>query len=326
MRDSEIQEIEKGSLTTYYGAPAIRSRLVKGHAEAPELLWWLHPVGAQAVEIAETLSGHETHIFSSLREFPWTDRKSRQGAGINAGEAIYTFIAHINKHAAETGLQEIPKAHSVTPQQFRRTMAVQVGREPGGELALGLVLKHVSARAIANTATVGYATPSAAWLAEYDDLRSQEYIAQIAATWLDEPGAHRAVGGPGEDTYNQTFDAVMTQNAPSIGDDSQLIALLRSKTPNLRIGTMNHCLGDKSKARCISASSAADPVIDTFRCEPSKCGNSVITAVHISLLKTELADIKKRLKTRGISATSVAVLEARAAEIKSLIASEADHD
>lgn len=326
MRDSEIQEIEKGALTTYYGAPAIRSRLVKGHADAPELLWWLHPVGAQAVEIAETLSDHETHIFSSLREFPWTDRKSRHGAGIQAGEAIYTFIDHVNRHAGETGLREIPKGHRVTPQQFRRTMAVQVGREPGGELALGLVLKHVSARAIANTATVGYATPSAAWLAEYDDLRAQEYIAQIAVTWLDEPGAHRAVGGPGEDTYNKAFDAVTAQHAPSVGDDSQLIALLRSKTPNLRIGTMNHCLGDKTKARCISGSSAADPVIDTFRCEPSKCGNSVITSVHIPLLKAELAQIKKRLKTRGISTVSEAILEARETEIKSLIASEAEHD
>ncbi len=130
MRDSEIQEIEKGALTTYYGAPAIRSRLVKGHADAPDLLWWLHPVGAQAVEIAETLSDHETHIFSSLREFPWTDRKSRHGAGIQAGEAIYTFIDHVNKHAAETGLQEIPKGHSVTGQHQLRLLPRDTGPDP----------------------------------------------------------------------------------------------------------------------------------------------------------------------------------------------------
>jgi hypothetical protein len=289
------------------------------------MLWWLHPVGAKAVEIAETLSDHETHIFSSLRDMPWTDRKSRLGAGFHAGTGIGAFIEHVNENAAETGLPEIPPGHRVTPQQFRRTMAVQVGREPGGELALGLVLKHVSARAIANSSTVGYATPSAAWLAEYDDLRSQEYIAQIASTWLEQPGSHRAVGGPGEDAYNKVFDAVIASNAPQVGEISQLNAFLRSKAPNFRAGTMNHCMGDKSKARCISKSSVADPIIDTFRCEPSKCGNSVITPEHVPLLEAELADIKVRLKTRGISEASIAMLQARASEIKALLSRCIDH-
>lgn len=323
MRDSEIQEIEKGSLTTYYGAPAIRSKLVKGNADAPEVLWWLHPVGAEAVQIAETLSDHETHIFSSLREMPWTDRANRIGAGFHAGSAITSFIEHVNKTSATTGLQSIPGGHRVTPHQFRRTMAVQVGREPGGELALGLILKHVSARAIANSSTVGYATPSASWLAEYDDLRSQEYMAHIAATWLEEPQVHRAVGGPGEAAYNKVFDAVTSPGAPQVGDESQLIALLRSKAPNLRVGTVNHCLGDKSKARCISKSSAVDPVIDAFQCEPASCGNSVITQMHVSVLESELSDIKRRLKTRGLSDGSAAMLNARGNEIKSLLTTKA---
>ncbi|MFF5637352.1 STAS domain-containing protein [Streptomyces sp. NPDC012825] len=56
MRDSEIQEIERGALTTHFGSPTITSRKIKRDPSQPELFWWVIEPVAEALAVAERLS------------------------------------------------------------------------------------------------------------------------------------------------------------------------------------------------------------------------------------------------------------------------------
>lgn len=317
MRDSEVQEIRLGSLVDHYGAPAIRSVQVKHRPDRPELFWWLHPIGATAIKVAEQLTDHPTHIFAPLKPRP--AKAESANVGFAAAPFIRKFVAHVNRNHKETGLQPIATHLSATPRQFRKTMAIQVGQQPGGELALGVILKHVSGRAIANASTYGYAAPDSEWMADYESTRLQTYLTEVVSTWESDFEAHRAVAGPGQTAYNDVFDEIAAaKDRPMEGDRAQLVALLRAKAPELRVGTFNHCMGDVTKARCLNSGSQHG-VIDPFKCEPSKCGNSVITLEHIPMLQAELDDVRHMLKTPKISSTSCALLEARQTELESMM-------
>ena len=167
MRDSEIQEIQRGAVTTHYGSPAVTSHKTKLDPTRPQLRWWITEPVARAIAVAERLSRHPTHIFASLNP-PAAAREGtiRNGRrGISARDDIDLFLAHINANSHRLGLQSIP-AGRVRPHMFRRTMSIITGQEPDSEIALGLQLKHAARRALANAATPGYAAPDTAWAQE----------------------------------------------------------------------------------------------------------------------------------------------------------------
>ena len=166
MRDSEIQEIQRGSVTTHYGSPAVTSHKTKLDPARPQLRWWITEPVAQAIAVAERLSRHPTHIFATLNPpAAAAEGGIRNGRrGIDASDDIDLFIAHINTAGHRLGLQPIPAAH-VRPHMFRRTMSIITGQEPDSEIALGLQLKHAARRALANAATPGYAAADTAWAA-----------------------------------------------------------------------------------------------------------------------------------------------------------------
>lgn len=58
MRDSEIQEIQRGAVTTHYGSPAVTSRKTKLDPARLQLRWWITEPVAQAVAVAERLNRH----------------------------------------------------------------------------------------------------------------------------------------------------------------------------------------------------------------------------------------------------------------------------
>jgi hypothetical protein len=70
MRDSEIQEIQRGSVTTHYGSPAVTSHKTKLDPARPQLRWWITEPVAHAIAVAERLSAHPTHIFATLNPPP----------------------------------------------------------------------------------------------------------------------------------------------------------------------------------------------------------------------------------------------------------------
>ncbi|MCC5582413.1 hypothetical protein IMZ11_43210, partial [Microtetraspora sp. AC03309] len=57
MRDSEVQGIPAGAISTHYGAPAVTSILHKGQTGAgtPQR-WWVSPPVVSALEVAERIT------------------------------------------------------------------------------------------------------------------------------------------------------------------------------------------------------------------------------------------------------------------------------
>ena len=72
------------------------------------------------------------------------------------------FINHVNAKTAQTGLEPIPRGKA-RPHMFRRTMAMLTDQFPGSEIALGIQLKHIASRALANRSTQGYANADDSW-------------------------------------------------------------------------------------------------------------------------------------------------------------------
>lgn len=310
MRDSEVQEIGRGSVVEYYGAPAVRSVLWKNNPEAPTEYWWIHPVAVSAIEVAEKLSLDDKFIFSSTKETEVT-------AGVDAVRLIDKFVAFVNEHGERMGLSQIND--QIRPHKFRRTMAVIVGQQPGAELAMGVILKHVSTRAIANALSRGYSRPDAAWARHFETDRADAAAGRFIDEWLSSPGTTRAVAGPGMSKFNEVFDAIQEEShrMPVLGDKSELRALLLQENPNLRSGPVNFCLGDPLKAACLSEDlKQPHSGVDPLNCTPAVCSQSAVTGAQMPIWIAEENDLRMMLRKPRISVASKHELGRRLKEVE----------
>jgi hypothetical protein len=160
MRDSEIHEITKNSIIDHYGYPAITSTKQKHDPTLPTKAWWITAPVAEAITVAEQLSLHPDRVFAPFH------LDDADGA-VHGTSMLDTFIAHINTTRTWTGLDEIP-AGKARPHMFRKTMAMLTDQFPGSEIALGIQLKHVATRALANRCTQGYAAADISWAEHLD--------------------------------------------------------------------------------------------------------------------------------------------------------------
>ncbi|MFJ1757686.1 hypothetical protein [Kitasatospora sp. NPDC088134] len=314
MRDSEIQEIERGALATYYGSPAIRSRKIKHDKNQPEKHWWIIEPVAQALAVAEQLSWHDTHVFATIRgsqaDLPSRDPAHLQAGrrGIHADQAIDFFIAGINANHERLGLEPIAPA-AVRPHMLRKTMAVITGQEPDAEIALGLQLKHAARRALANRVTLGYARADKDWIKEFD--RQLEFAAAqklVALLKARRSGEDVAVG-PGAARLHAGLDKVIAamDNDPQLraqlADERVQTILLHNEFPELHLGTLNHCMWDAKQAECQNAlpedQRGQSPLIGA--CEPARCRNSVITRAHAPIWLAEENDLTEMAKNRRLA-------------------------
>ena len=321
MRDSEVQEIQRGSITSYFGAPAIKTRLRKGRPDRPTTVHWVHDSVVRAVEIAERLSGHATHIFATTRASTRNGESGSQ-AGMDAPRSIDRFVRHVNKNSERTGLETINTSTPIRPHQFRRTMAVIIGNEPGAELVLGIVLKHAGIRAISATVTSGYAVPDDAWKQEFKLDQLDAAMDRVIDEWLADPIGLRAAAGPGAEKHNQLMDSVMTKPADSASyaDRSTLKAILRASNADVRFGPLNVCLGDRSVAKCVSP--GTQDGLDSLNCRPATCANSVITQDQLPIWKAELEHLKKLKANKSNSNATQQTLEQRINEVAAVVGSK----
>ena len=159
MRDSEVHEITPGSIVDHYGTPAIKSTKGKHDPNLPIKHWWITAPVAEAIVVAEQLSTRHDRLFPPLL------RKSAVVA--RSDQMLDAFIDHVNATSARTGLRTIPPG-TVRPHMFRRTMAMLTDQFPGSEIALGIQLKHIASRALANRSTQGYANADSSWAAHLE--------------------------------------------------------------------------------------------------------------------------------------------------------------
>lgn len=324
MRDSEVQEIGRGALTQSYGAPAITSRKSKHDSSQPQANWWIIEPAAQAIAVAERLSWHPTHIFSSLMP-PVEGGVTRQGrAGFKADDDIDFFIATVNANRHSTGLEEIPSAR-VRPHMFRRTMSIIASQEPDGDIALGIQLKHAARRARANSLTGAYGKLDAKWAKEFDKQLETAAARKLVALLNGRRRGETIAVGPGAARFHAGLDKVIgtIDSDPTlraqIADERLVVTLLRDEFANLHLGTVNHCLWNASTAECQNQlpedRRGKEPILGA--CQPAHCRNSVLTPTHERIWRMEEDDLVNLLKKK-ISKPLRAQAEGRLAEVRSV--------
>ena len=149
-----IHEIAPGSIVDYYGTPAIKSTKGKHDPNLPIKHWWI------TAPVAEAIARRRAAIRTPRPALP---APAPQDADVaRSHQMLDAFIAHVNTTSASTGLQPIPTGKT-RPHMFRRTMAMLTDQFPGSEIALGIQLKHIASRALANRSTQGYANADNSW-------------------------------------------------------------------------------------------------------------------------------------------------------------------
>jgi hypothetical protein len=319
-----IREITKESIVERYGAPAVASTKVKREPDLPITHWWIIEPVAQAIAVACDLAPPQTHLaFTGLHD-------AVDAEGFDSREAVARFIRHVNRHRHTTGLAPIPDAH-VTPHMFRRTMAMLTSDFPGSEIALGMQLKHVAARALANRCTQGYAEKTPAWARYFDQAIDAARFSKLRELYQVHRRGETIGYGPSVQRLATTFDAVAdaadklrATGQVRHGDARVEHDLLRRTRLSLRFGKLNHCAMDENNpvgAKCLEHAVVPDgyrgPLID--RCQPGRCTNSIIAPEHLVHHQAYKAQLTRLLADRALPPGRRAALEQQLAEVVEVI-------
>ena len=276
---------------------------MKGEDSRPRGYWWIIEPVAQAIAVAEQLTGHDTRVFTAL--------SAKFGDGFTAAHDIDDFIATVNANREHTGLEKIPEA-LVRPHMFRHTMSIIAAQEPDGEIALGLQLKHAARRALANRTTLAYGKPDARWAKEFDNQLQVAAAKKLVSLLQTRRAGQRIAIGPGAARFHAGLDKVndvINQSAAlraQLADERLEITLLRDEFANLHLGTVNHCLWNAPTAECQNQlppdQRGHAPVLGA--CQPSRCRNSVLTLAHEPIWRTEEADLIALLNQKAVHTTA----------------------
>ena len=194
-----------GSIVDHYGTPAIKSTKGKHDPNLPIKHWWITEPVAEAIAVAEQLSEHHDRLFPPLQ---------RKSADVSRShQMLDAFINHVNATSARTGLQPIPPGKT-RPHMFRRTMAMLTDQFPGSEIALGIQLKHIASRALANRSTQGYANADNSWAAHLESAIDAARFRRIEDLYHAHKTGEPIGYGPGADRIAQTFNDIQ-HSSPS---------------------------------------------------------------------------------------------------------------
>jgi hypothetical protein len=297
MRDSEIHEITPGSIVDYYGTPAIKATKSKHDPDLPIKHWWITAPVAEAVLVAEQLSTRPDRLFPPLLRHHAVVARSDQ--------MLDAFTAHVNATSARTGLQKIPPG-PIRPHMFRRTMAMLTDQFPGSEIALGIQLKHIASRALANHTTQGYANADSSWAAHLESAVEAARFRRIEDLYQTHKTGDPIGYGPGAERMAHTFNDIQHRAQARGGDATVERALLRKARISIRFGVLNHCMMDENNpagAACLENAVVPEghtgPLHD--RCRPDRCPNSVIGPEHVPIWASERRTLLTLIDTPGLS-------------------------
>jgi hypothetical protein len=281
MRDSEIQELQRGCVTTADGLPALRSVQFKGRAaQGEERTWWAPEPVLRACEVLEQLTPHRTALFA---------RSSTEASDYNLRRDVSYLLAFINAapedrigRGAPLGLDPIVlrKGHGINATSLRRSLSVYSTTRPGAELGLGIQLGHAAWRK-----TSGYmADGKQVAVRHLDDHRKELFRASAAELITgDAP-----LAGPAAKVVDDF-------RAQIIADPTRAKKVTDRAAEQIHYGLTNDCLWRPDSSAC----GADRPKLADHLCAGGSCANALYTPAHERILLDSIARFDEFLDSPG---------------------------
>jgi hypothetical protein len=185
-------------------------------------------------------------------------------------------------------------------------MAMLTDQFPGSEIALGIELKHVASRALANRSTQGYANADSSWAVHLDSAIDAARFRRLEDLYQTHKTGKPIGYGPGADRMAQTFHGIQQTAQVRGGDATVERALLRKAPISIRFGVLNHCVMDENSpagAACLERAVVTEghngPLHD--RCRPDRCPNCVIGPEHVPIWASQRRTLLTLIDTPGLS-------------------------
>lgn len=315
MRDDEVQSLEPGCCTTSRNGVGrliykVRSEVTKGHSGPVSETWVVLDETFQAVRVLERLQA----IRGSRRLLSSTHGNAKHAviSSPDLSARLDLFRDHIGQLASHSDLPGIPlvagQPWSLSPRQFRRTVAWYIANEPYGVVAGAIQYKHVSVRTF-----MGYAGESrSGFRAEIERERGIRGFDDFLVRMDGYQSGQRSVG-PGGKRLNQTLEALLRQIGPLPGkviDEPRYRAMIEHVAAQIHPGVHNDCFFNPERALCLTHQRIEDrtaPLLN--RCLPTRCANS-----SFSLLHRPAWEAACRETTRALRDSRLSVLQREALE------------
>ena len=238
-------------------------------------------------------------------------------------QMLDAFIAHVNATSASTGLQAIPTGKT-RPHMFRRTMAMLTDQFPGSEIALGIQLKHIASRALANRSTQGYANADNSWAEHLESAIEAARFRRVEDLYQAHKAGEPVGYGPGAERMTKAFDSLQQTVQARGGDATVERTLLRKARLSIRFGVLNHCVMDENNpvgAACLENAVVPEghkgPLQD--RCRPDRCANSVIAPEHLPIWTSERRTLLTLIATPGLPTCRKEALQRELGDVEAIL-------
>jgi hypothetical protein len=206
----------------------------------------------------------------------------------------------------------------------RRTMAMLTDQFPGSEIALGIQLKHIASRALANRSTQGYANADSSWAAHLESAIEAARFRRLEDLYQAHKTGAPIGYGPGAERMAHTFNDIQHRAQARGGDTTVERALLRKGRISIRFGVLNHCVMDENNpvgAACLENAVIPErhtgPLHD--RCRPDRCANSVIGPEHLPIWASERRTLLTLIDTPGLSTCRKQALQRELSAVEAVL-------
>lgn len=279
MRDGEIQELARDSITTRDGLPALASVQHKGNddLDGEDRAWWAPQPAIRACAVLAAVSPHPTYLFA---------RSASNAGAYDADRDIARLVRLVNADPATrpgrgAGLAlrpiELGDSQSINAVTLRRSFAVYATTRPGAELGLGIQLGHSAWRM-----TSGYMSDGQQQAVRHMDgvrrgvLRDQAHALIVGTTSVAGPAARR----------------ITEFRAQIVADPVRAERLADSVAERLHLGVTNDCMWNPSTSGC----GAERPRLSDHVCIGLDCSNALATEVHVPVFRDAVARIDAYLE------------------------------
>lgn len=267
MRDGEIQELRRDSITTRDGLPALTSIEHKGNdsLEGKAREWWAPQPVFRACEVLAAVSPHPDFLFA----------RTASNAGSYSGDRdIPRLVAFVNGdpktrpgRGSGLGLRAIDMTGSgrINALTIRRSFAVYSTTKPGAELGLGIQLGHSAWRM-----TSGYFSDGQQQAVKHLDTVRKGILREQAAELITDTAP---VAGPAARRINEF-------RAQVVADPSRADYIAETVADRLHFGLTNDCIWNPESSGC----GKDRPHLGDHICIGIDCSNALLRQVHTVIL------------------------------------------